>query len=91
MKSGQSLRETRVCLVDDDPAFHRLFAAVAKRRPGLRSVAACYSGAEALRVNPAALPDVVLMDLLMPGMDGAERAENWHQRTCRGAVLTLRA
>ena len=40
--------------------------------PGFRCVAACGSAEEALRVLPAARPDVILMDLQLPGMSGIE-------------------
>jgi len=40
--------------------------------PGFRCVCTCASGREALRVLPAEAPDVIVMDIQMPGMTGIE-------------------
>lgn len=35
----------------------------------------CMSGEEALRMYPKILPDIVTMDIILPGMDGLEASE----------------
>jgi DNA-binding NarL/FixJ family response regulator len=77
----------RVLVVDD----HELF------RTGLRAlleeegfeVADAASGAEALATTPAFRPEVVLMDLNMPGMSGIEAAERLLASRPDASVLML--
>jgi DNA-binding response OmpR family regulator len=63
----------RVLLVDDDPAILRLLE-VNFRMEGFEVDAATH-GEEALAFATAAPPDVVVLDLMMPGMDGRELCE----------------
>ncbi|MGW1562290.1 response regulator [Streptomyces sp. NPDC002144] len=60
----------RVLLVDDHPVVRDGLAAVLATQPDLDVVGEAANGAEALRQTAALAPDVVLMDLQMPGMDG---------------------
>lgn len=57
-------------VVDDLPANIKLLEAVLRPR-GYRVVSAC-SGSEALELVARSCPDLVLLDILMPGMDGYE-------------------
>jgi DNA-binding NarL/FixJ family response regulator len=61
----------RVMVVDDHPMWRD---AVARdlAEAGFAVVAAVGDGAQALRVAPAAAPDVVVLDLQLPGMSGVE-------------------
>jgi PAS domain S-box-containing protein len=68
-----------VLLVEDEPAV-RAIAARSLRRGGFR-VHAASDGAAALElVERHGLPDLVLTDLMMPGMGGAELARRLHER-----------
>jgi two-component system cell cycle response regulator len=60
----------RVLVVDDVPANLRLLEA--KLRAEYFEVALAASGPEALALSTAWSPDVVLLDIMMPGMDGYE-------------------
>lgn len=60
----------RVLIVDDIPANLRLLEA--KLRAEYFEVALAASGPEALALSSAWSPDVVLLDVMMPGMDGYE-------------------
>jgi two-component system cell cycle response regulator len=60
----------RVLVVDDIPANLRLLEA--KLRAEYFEVALAASGPEALALTSAWTPDVVLLDVMMPGMDGYE-------------------
>ena len=61
---------TRVLVVDDEP-MNLTVAAGILRRYGM-SVSAAHSGAEAIQMCAAQPFDLVLMDHMMPGMDGIE-------------------
>jgi two-component system cell cycle response regulator len=60
----------RVLVVDDIPANLRLLEA--KLRAEYFEVALAASGPEALALSAAWAPDIVLLDVMMPGMDGYE-------------------
>ena len=65
--------DLNVLLVDDDREALHLFARIISfSRPGY-SVLRADSGEEALRMMRQRKPDIVLLDLLMPGMDGFSR------------------
>jgi two-component system NarL family response regulator len=59
-------------LVDDHPAFRKGIAALIESEPDLKVVAETGDGAEAVEVYRRARPDVVLMDLRLPGIGGVE-------------------
>jgi len=61
-----------VMLVDDHPAFRKGIAALLESEPDLKVVAETGDGREALDLFRRARPDVVLMDLRLPGMGGVE-------------------
>jgi CheY-like chemotaxis protein len=59
----------RILVVDDDDDVRRL-AVMALSRVGGHEVTSAASGAECLAALEADLPDVVVLDVMMPGMDG---------------------
>ncbi|MDP2702195.1 MAG: response regulator, partial [Candidatus Rokubacteria bacterium] len=61
---------SRVLIVEDEPDIRELVVHHLKREGYL--VSAASSGEEALRQVQAAPPDLVLLDLMMPAMDGLE-------------------
>ncbi len=62
----------RILIVDDNAAFRSSAAALVKRLPGDYVVDLAASGEEGVHRATALRPDLVLMDLLMPGMGGLE-------------------
>jgi two-component system NarL family response regulator len=64
--------QIRVMLVDDHPAFRKGMATLIESEPGITVVAAVGDGNEALQAYRQKNPDVVLMDLRLPGMGGVE-------------------
>lgn len=65
---------TRVMIVDDNPVIRRGVAALLQDADGIKVVGEAGDGREALRVAAATQPDVVLLDVRMPLMDGVEAA-----------------
>lgn len=84
-------RPPRILAVDDDPANVRLLEAVLE--PEGYEVLGKGSGEEALRAVAAAQPDVVVLDILMPGMDGYEvcRRLRAHEATQALPILLITA
>jgi len=62
----------RVMIVDDHDMVRRGLAAFLKAKADLELVGEARNGQEALRVCEQVQPDVILMDLVMPEMSGAE-------------------
>ncbi|HPK88750.1 MAG TPA: response regulator transcription factor, partial [Dermatophilaceae bacterium] len=65
-------RATTVVLVDDHRLVRAGLRGIIDAAPDLTVVGEAADGAEALAVVRATQPDVVLMDLSMPGIDGIE-------------------
>ncbi len=93
---------TRVLIVDDDRDISLMLAALMNKE-GLSSMMA-YDGETALKMVPVARPDMLLVDVKMPGIDGMERLEAGqrnrppsaggpHHRVCRdpASVAAMRA
>jgi DNA-binding NarL/FixJ family response regulator len=64
----------RVLLADDEAMIRAGIAAVLATDPGITVVAQAGDGREAVELARAHRPDVVLMDIRMPGMDGLAAA-----------------
>jgi DNA-binding NarL/FixJ family response regulator len=62
----------RVLLVDDQPLLRMGFRMVLDAENDLTVVGEAGDGAEAIRLTHSLEPDVILMDVRMPGMDGIE-------------------
>jgi len=72
MKKLRKADDITVMLVDDHPAFRKGMAALIASEPGLRVIAQTGKGNEALELYRQKRPDVVLMDLRLPGQGGVE-------------------
>jgi NarL family two-component system response regulator LiaR len=62
----------RVVLVDDHAVVRKGLRALLEREPGIEVVGEAESGERAVEVQERVRPDVVLMDLEMPGIGGTE-------------------
>jgi two-component system, OmpR family, response regulator len=60
---------SRVLLVEDDPDI-QVVASLALSEIGRLVVKVCGSAREALEAAPSFRPDLILLDVMMPGMDG---------------------
>ncbi|HEY6760687.1 MAG TPA: response regulator transcription factor [Baekduia sp.] len=67
-------REIGVLIVDDQPFFRSAALEVVGALPGFRAVAEASSGQEAVEAVGELHPELVLLDVRMPGMDGIEAA-----------------
>jgi DNA-binding NarL/FixJ family response regulator len=76
-------------IVEDNRELRESLAQVVESHPGLHCVAACNSGEEALARMPAALPDVVLMDINLPGMSGLKCTAMLKDRLPKTQILML--
>jgi CheY-like chemotaxis protein len=77
-----------VLAVDDQPVFLRAAQDLIAATPGFEQVGEARSGSEALEKAAALHPDLVLLDVRMPGMDGIETARRLADAD-PGAVVVL--
>jgi DNA-binding NarL/FixJ family response regulator len=85
------LESVRVLIIDDHPIFRDGMSQLLESVPGFEVVGEGSSGEEAVRLAAELSPDVVLMDIGMPGMNGIEatRAVLEVRPSARVVVLTM--
>ncbi|MFI9275176.1 response regulator [Kitasatospora sp. NPDC052896] len=79
----------RVLLVDDQPLLRVAFTLVLDSQPDLEVAGEAEDGAEAVRLATRLRPDVVLMDVRMPGLDGIEATRQIVEQCPDTQVLIL--
>ncbi|MEW2526598.1 response regulator transcription factor [Streptomyces sp. NPDC047071] len=80
----------RVLVVDDQELVREGIASLLGIQPGIQVVGTAADGAGAVDAAPALAPDVILMDVRMPGMDGvtAVAAVSDRAPACKVVMLT---
>ncbi|MBW6436015.1 response regulator transcription factor [Actinoplanes hulinensis] len=79
----------RILLVDDHPVVRMGLRGMLDAEPGLTVVGEASSGVEGVALALAERPDIVLMDLRMPGGDGVEATERILAATSGVRVMVL--
>lgn len=79
----------RVMLVDDHPVVREGLRGMLEAEPDLTVVGEAGSGDEAVAIARVKQPDVILMDLRMPGLDGAGATEQIMAMTTEIRVIVL--
>ena|SRR5256885_3083131 len=82
-------RPVRVLVVDDSPKVLAALLAVLSDHPDLLVVGFASSAEEALAVGSRARPDVVLLDVRMPGMGGLAAVAHFKRQAWRPLVVLL--
>ena len=77
---GRSLRKTRIMLVDDHPVMREGLARLLAQEPDFEVIGHAKDGQEAIEQAGTLRPDVVLMDISMPRMNGIESTKIIHQQ-----------
>ena len=78
-----------VLLVDDHSVVRQGVRAFLVTQPGITVVGEAGSGEEAIKLAEQHVPDVILMDLIMPNMDGVEATRRVKQVSPRSQVVVL--
>ena len=79
----------RVLVVDDQPLVRSGFRMVLEERPDLELAGEASDGAQALELTRELDPDVILMDVRMPNLDGVEATRQLVESGTRARILVL--
>ncbi len=79
----------RLVIADDHPIFRSGLRALIEEQPDMRVVGEAGNGAEAIAKVRELHPDVVLMDLSMPGVDGLQALKRLQAEGLQSKVLVL--
>ena len=79
----------RVMVVDDQPMVRRGLATFLKAFDDLQLAGEAESGEAAIQICAETLPDVILMDMLLCGMDGASATRAIHQQFPQIQIVAL--
>jgi DNA-binding NarL/FixJ family response regulator len=82
-------KKIKVLIVDDHPVVRKGLWSCLENRPNLKIVGEATNGNEALKQIAVLEPDVVLMDISMPEMDGLQVTEKLHKDLPELKVLVL--
>jgi DNA-binding NarL/FixJ family response regulator len=90
MENAETLpAEIRLLIADDEPLFVEMIQAMLSAEPGIHVVATARDGREAVKLATELQPDVIVMDISMPGMDGIDATRQIRQSNADACVLIL--
>ncbi|MGH9684679.1 MAG: response regulator [Candidatus Acidiferrales bacterium] len=79
----------RILIADDQPFVRRAVRALLETHEGWRVCGEASNGCEAIKQNDELKPDVIVMDLVMPQMNGLEATRRIRESSPRPRVLIL--
>lgn len=79
----------RVLVVDDQAVFRRVMGTVVEETEGFDLVGSAESGEESISAAGVLRPDLILMDVNLPGMDGMEATRRLQAETPTAAIVLL--
>lgn len=90
-KEESIVEKARLILVDDHALFRSGIAALLSNQPDMEVVAQADNGVDAMRLAEELMPDLILMDINMPGGDGLEATRQLKDRMPYVKIVMLTA
>jgi DNA-binding NarL/FixJ family response regulator len=81
--------QARILLVDDFEPFRRVVSAIVQARPEWQIVGEACDGSEAVQMTRHLLPDIVVLDIGMPVLNGIEAAKRIRQDSPTSKIIFL--
>jgi two-component system response regulator NreC len=78
-----------IILADDHPVVHRGMQAILESERDFSIVGAAADGLEAVRLTERLKPDILVLDLMMPGLSGLEALQILRKRSPRTRIVVL--
>ncbi len=86
------MEKTKIAIVDDEALFRELLSRTLSAEPGLEVVGTAADGEAAIRLAEEVSPDVIMMDIELPGeLDGIEAALRIKEKTPHVGIVILSA
>lgn len=79
----------KVALVEDNASVRESLAIILNGSPGFRCICTCQTAEEALEKIPKAAPEVVLMDINLPGVSGIDCTRSLKERLPDALIIML--
>ena len=86
---GGDAEPVRVLAVDDQAIFLRALRQLIAAAPGFEQIGEALSGEEAIRRTDELRPDLILLDVRMPGMDGVDTARRLVDCSATATVVLI--
>ena len=94
-RGGRSLKyddpglQVRVLVVDDHEPFRRFVASTLEKQPSLQIIGEAQDGMNAIQQAEALQPDLILLDIGLPGLNGIEVARRIGQTSSDSRIIFL--
>jgi len=88
---GEDSKKTRILVADDHAIVREGYCKVLEQEPDFEVVAEAADGEEALKLTAELKPDIVLLDILMPKLNGIEAARRIKEKYPNITVIILSA
>ena len=79
----------RILIADDHKIMREGLVSLIRKQPGMEVVGEAEDGRQAVRLAEELAPDVIIMDVSMPGMDGIEATRTILQKNPRIKIVVL--
>jgi len=87
----QPMEKIKVLIADDHPAFRDGLCRLLEDEDDFECVGKARDGAEAVKMTKQVSPDVVLIDINMPGLTGTDAAKEIRKQCPKSAIIMLSA
>src|SRR6185295_9257844 len=88
-EEGGNMPSVRVLIVEDFAPFQQFIASTLKKRPDLQVIAVVSDGSEAVQKSEELQPDLIVLDIGLPTLDGIEAARRIRKLSPESKVLFL--